>query len=251
MYFVYAGVDSRDMGIINVNLDMGLQEEPFLPTKEIYEISTRYSNTHYFSKAKLEPLMIRLICAFEDEINEDKLQVVKRWLGSANDFQELYFNNIPEKKFFVLYEGIVPFYHTGLSGYFDIYFRANSPFAYSDLIITDAYNEFPIKIVSKADVIIRPEVLIKKNGDGNIAIINQSTGQIVKLKSLYDNEVIYIDNDNRIATSNTRNNLKEVFSNQFLFFNRGNNVLTIEGNCQIKFRYREKYFPQGRVKNID
>lgn len=234
------------MGIINANLDSGLQEEPFLPTREIHETYVRHSNTPHFHKIQNEPLAFNIVCAFNDGMNEDKLRAVRRWLGSANDFRELYFSNAPHRKYFVMYEGITTLSHTGLDGYFEIVFRANSPYACSDLIETEIFDEFPAVIANNSDIPIYPEVLIKKDGDGNIEITNQTTGQVISLSNLQDTETIYINGDKKTFKSSMRNNFR---TNQFLCFAKGNNIIEVDGDCQIKFRYREKYLPHGGIED--
>ena len=42
LYFVYDNINSRDMGLININYSItgGLVEEPFLAKREVLEINT-------------------------------------------------------------------------------------------------------------------------------------------------------------------------------------------------------------------
>ena len=140
LYFVYDGISSQDMGIINVNIDSGLQSEPFYPSASILEISTRYNETPYFQKIKREPLVFNLTFAFEDGFDDDKLRETARWLNQKT-FKELYFSNQPDKKYFAIYEGSPRLFHTGADGYFEITFRTNSPYAHSNLIETGIYNQ--------------------------------------------------------------------------------------------------------------
>lgn len=128
------------MGIINVNIDSGLQSEPFYPSASILEISTRYNETPYFQKIKREPLVFNLTFAFEDGFDDDKLRETARWLNQKT-FKELYFSNQPDKKYFAIYEGSPRLFHTGADGYFEITFRTNSPYAHSNLIETGIYNQ--------------------------------------------------------------------------------------------------------------
>lgn len=133
------------MGIINVSMDSGLQSEPFYPSTNILEISTRYNEKPYFQKIKKEPLVFNLTFAFEDGFDDNKLRQVARWLNQKT-FKELYFSNQPDKKYFAIYEGSPRLFHTGMDGYFEITFRTNSPYASSELIETEIYDcRVPIK----------------------------------------------------------------------------------------------------------
>ncbi len=145
------------MGIINVNIDSGLQSEPFYPSASILEISTRYNETPYFQKIKREPLVFNLTFAFENGFDDDKLRETARWLNQKT-FKELYFSNQPDKKYFAIYEGSPRLFHTGADGYFEITFRTNSPYAHSDLIETGIYNQVsPALTFSRPSPAIHPD----------------------------------------------------------------------------------------------
>lgn len=179
LYFVYDGISSQDMGIINVNIDSGLQSEPFYPSASILEISTRYNETPYFQKIKREPLVFNLTFAFEDGLNDDKLRETARWLNQKT-FKELYFSNQPDKKYFAIYEGSPRLFHTGADGYFEITFRTNSPYAHSNLIETGIYNQVSptftftrpspaIHPVTGAEVGVDTPIFMPFSGDGATA----------------------------------------------------------------------------------
>ena len=103
-----------------------------------------------------------------------------------------------------------------------------------------------ITITNKSDITIYPEILIKKYGKGNIKINNLSTGQVFKFNDIENDELIYIDNDKEIITSDIANsNPEDKFNNQFLYFIRGTNTLKADGNCKLRFRYRERFLPHG------
>ena len=56
-------------------------------------------------------------------------------------------------------------------------------------------------ISNNSDILIYPEMLIKKYNDGDIVITNLNTGQIFKFTDLKNEELIYINNDNETITS--------------------------------------------------
>ncbi len=154
LYFVYDGINSQDMGIMNVNLGSELQSESFLPSAEIHETHTRHNAIPHFHKIKREPLIFNLVCAFEEGVN---LQQVQRWLMKRN-FKELYFSNAPEKRYFAMYEGMSRLSHTGREGYFEITFCTNSPYASSELIETEIFDcATPTLSFSRPSPAIHPE----------------------------------------------------------------------------------------------
>lgn len=49
-------------------------------------------------------------------------------------------------------------------------------------------------IINSGDLVTRPKIwLRKKNGDGDITLVNQMTGQSMELKDIQNNEEIFID----------------------------------------------------------
>ncbi len=156
MHFVYDGINSKNMGIINAILEPGLMEEPFLPSATLHETHTRHNNTPYFNKIKREPLVFNLVCAFEEGLSENKIRQVRRWLAKGS-YKELYFCNEPNKRYFAMYEES-SLSHTGLDGYFEITFRTNSPYAHSNLIETGIYNQVsPTFTFTRPSPAIHPE----------------------------------------------------------------------------------------------
>lgn len=103
-----------------------------------------------------------------------------------------------------------------------------------------------ITITNKSDITIYPEILIKKYGKGNIKINNLSTGQVFKFNDIENDELIYIDNDKEIITSNFLiDNPGDRFNDQFLYLIRGVNTFQVDGDCNVRFRFRYKYLPHG------
>ncbi len=71
----------------------------------------------------------------------------------------------------------------------NIYSRSTSPVFKSFKI--DLYGAY--KIFNTGDEICKPEIWIKKNGFGDLELINETNGQIMKFKDINDGETIYID----------------------------------------------------------
>lgn len=45
LYFVYDGIRSDEMGLINVNMSSGMQEQIFLPEQSLKEVTIRGRDT--------------------------------------------------------------------------------------------------------------------------------------------------------------------------------------------------------------
>lgn len=92
------------------------------------------------------------------------------------------------------------------------------------------------------DFPIKPKLWIrKKNGKGDIAIINFTTGQRVEFKDLNNNEEIYIDCENEeIVSSNQVNGVYRYDSHndEYLELARGSNYITSDGDFDLDIRHK-------------
>ena len=97
-------------------------------------------------------------------------------------------------------------------------------------------------IENAGDMPIKPKLWIrKKNGKGNIALINHTTGQRVEFKNLNNSEEIYVDNENEeIVSSNQYLGVYRYddHNDEYLELNRGSNYLTSEGDFDFDIRYK-------------
>ena len=92
------------------------------------------------------------------------------------------------------------------------------------------------------DLPIKPKLWIKKrNGKGSIQLINYTTGQILELKDLNNNEEVYIDCENEeIVSSNQPYGVYRYDSHNDEFFElvRGDNLITSYGDFDLDIRYK-------------
>lgn len=136
LFFSFAGEKSVDFGIYNVNLDGGMQEEPFSASSEIVEDTAKGKDKPYFQRIKRNPLKFSVNFAFRDTWDNDKINEVTRWLTGQEYYQELYFTNElgvnPEKIYYALVVDDPVLVHNCLrQGYIKLTFRCDSPYAYS------------------------------------------------------------------------------------------------------------------------
>ncbi|MEQ6356555.1 hypothetical protein ABNX05_18185 [Lysinibacillus sp. M3] len=97
-------------------------------------------------------------------------------------------------------------------------------------------------VENTGDLPIKPKIWIrKKNGKGNIAIINFTTGQRVEFKDLNNSEEIYVDCENEeIVSSNQVNGVYRYDSHndEYLELVRGSNYITSEGDFDLDIRHK-------------
>jgi phage-related protein len=151
IHFSYAGIKSSDMGLINVKIDGGLFEEPFLPQRKIEEISIRGKDKPYFQEVRLEPLSFELSFAFEDTYDEKKIREVARWLCQPY-YQPFYTIDNPDRIFYCMVEGDSKLIHNGLKqGYITLTMRCDSPYSYSPKYTKENMNFGKTKTVTLID----------------------------------------------------------------------------------------------------
>ncbi|MNZ98186.1 Phage tail protein [compost metagenome] len=149
LYFEFAGVRSKTLRMLNVNLDGGMQSEYFAASQSINEDKTRGRSKPYFQGIEKEPLSLTVNFAFEEEWTRDELRYVRRWLTEPNYYSPLIFSNDPEKIYYAIYIDEPELLHNSVSqGYITLNFRCNDAYAYSPLMLSPLYDwdESPLTI---------------------------------------------------------------------------------------------------------
>ncbi|OMD71229.1 MULTISPECIES: phage tail domain-containing protein [Paenibacillus] len=144
LFFSFAGKESVDYGIYNVNMESGMQEEIFAPSAEIIEETTRGRDKPYFQGLKREPLKFSVNFAFKDTWDTQKIREVAQWLTSHEYYKELYFTNeignSPERIFYALVVEDPTLIHNCLKqGYIKLTFRCDSPYSYTPITTSREY----------------------------------------------------------------------------------------------------------------
>lgn len=119
--------------------------------------------------------------------------------------------------------------------------HCDSPFAYT-LPKTFSYD-----ISGTQDVVLRsrstmnepyyPQIVVKMNGGNTVSIINHTDGdREFKLTEIpQPQDAVTVDCENGILTASSGLNLYPYFNFKFPRLVRGDNQLTISGNCQVTF----------------
>lgn len=106
-----------------------------------------------------------------------------------------------------------------------------------------AFEFEPVLVIdNKGDDYLKPELWIAKIENGDLSIINLSNNNAeFKFENLLDEETIYVNNDKeQIETSLGATYRYSSFNDRYLELPVGTNVLRINGNAQLKFRYQYK-----------
>lgn len=107
-----------------------------------------------------------------------------------------------------------------------------------------AFSFEPVIVIdNKGDVPCKPEVWITKNGNGDFKITNLSNkSDDFVFTGLIDQETAYVDNEQEdIETSLVYTYRYANFNDNYLSLPVGVNILRINGNAGVQFRYQFKY----------
>ncbi|MCR8641551.1 phage tail family protein [Paenibacillus sp. N1-5-1-14] len=140
LHIEYAGQASNNFGIVNVNKNDGMQEEPYVSGREIIEVKTAGRDKPYFQKIKKDSLKIKVTLAFEDAWDENQFRQVKRWLMNHDYYQPLIFSDDPERIYYALVVDSPVLYHNGMNqGFIDVQFNCSDPYAHSAEHLSQVY----------------------------------------------------------------------------------------------------------------
>lgn len=246
IHFHYDGIGSKEMGLLNVQMDSGLFEEHFAPSRSIKTMSIRGRDEHYFQSIEYDPLSLPLTFYIEEKLSEEQAHQLNRWFHKKY-YKPFYFDDFPDRIYYLMYQGNPRIFHSGMNGYFDIEMVSNSPYSYSPTYTTfmedfTGSSTHEYRFENNGDIEIKPEIWIDKVGSGSIRILNTNNGSDFKIDNLVDGETIYIDGENEEIETDLSNTYRyEDHNDNFLEFDYGVNRLHIEGQCRLQFRYRYKF----------
>ena len=243
LYFTFNGENSTDYGIINCSVESGLYEEQFLSSREIIITNVRDRDEPYFQTKKLSPRVLDVTLAFEDDITSDKLRALGR-LFNQDYYCPMIFSEDLDKIYYVMYQGNPSLFHTGINGYVKFQLLCKSPYIYTSEYLSEIYtiiDSGTIEFTNSGDVDLYPEIEIVKVGNGDLSIVNLSSGAYeFKFTGLVDGEVLYIDNENEDLISSLGISRFGNFNDNYLYLKWGVNQLSITGSCTIQFRNKFK-----------
>ncbi|MCY9517221.1 distal tail protein Dit [Paenibacillus apiarius] len=138
--FSYAGIKCSDYGIVNVNINSGMLEEPFAAPRTLQEVSIGGRGKPYFQGIAKDPLKFQVSFAFEQTWNTRQIREIARWLTEQDYYKELIFSSDPERVFYALAVDEPTLVHNALSqGYVNLTFRCDSPYSYSPVYSSPWY----------------------------------------------------------------------------------------------------------------
>ena len=242
LYLNFDGVNSRDFGLIAVELGTGLYEETLVANRTINETKPNERLQSIFHGITEENRAFELNLAFEDSFNEDKINDVINWLFQ-DYYKPLYFEGQEDRIVFAIISGETNIIHNGLEqGYFTVTVQTNSPYRFSRMRTGNRVGD-TMTLVNNGHETVYPEFSIKKIGKGDLRI--EVDGRNVLIINLTDGEELYIDTLKDKIVTDIRGEYRydnvTIGELSDLYLEVGEKEYTITGGADITYRYREAY----------
>lgn len=246
--FNYNGEWSSDYNVSNINIGSGMFEEILLADRSIDEVSIKGNDRPLYKGIENSPIEFDMVIAFNKKYTEREMENVINWLFQ-NTYKPLFFKGKENRVFYCMPTGSSTITHNGMNeGYLSIRMRCNSSYIYSPTILTKKYdlsmiNIETIELENDGYGFSYPEISIEKVGSGDITLINKTVnGYSLKISNLANAEKIYIDCEKEMIETNLigvyrYNDTVGIFP----YLQHGRNVIEVNGNCKIQFRYKSKY----------
>jgi len=253
--FTINGISNQELKLIHCNINTGMQEEPFIYSREIELTYIKGRDNPYLAHKKPSVLKFNATFAFENTFTSDDLRLLARTIDSQY-FIPLTFidessdNTSITKLYYVILDGDPIISHNCINqGYVTLSFICDSPYCYSPVYQSNVYDMSEnilwtdIIFNNKGDMDCKPEIYITKVGNGDFVIQNLSDNNIqFKFTDLIDQEEISVSNENEIINTNLSIYRYDNFNFNFLSIPPGLNTLRILGNVKFYFKYQFKYY---------
>ncbi len=261
-YFMYNGVNSQDLHLINCTVSTGLYEENFTSSREIQEISIKGRDKPYFQQIKKSPLVLNLTFGFTETWDDNLMKTIKSTLIQSY-YKPMIFSEDLDKIYYCILTSDPKILHNGLcEGYCTLEFRCDSSYAYSPVytfqydLSVNPVNGTVVTINNLGNVDSFPTVEFLKVGDGSgesdVSITNLSNSSIVSeftvsqdsqiTSGIVDDETINCDSERQNISSDISGIYRyDMFNGNYLYLVPGNNRLLIKGNAVFTFQTEYRY----------
>jgi len=253
LYFIYNGVRSEDLGLINVNLNSGLINEPFYGKRQVIKERIRWNPRSYLIDIEEEPLTFSVSFAFKDGFTEEQAREVARVLFLKN-YAPLQFSSNLNKIYYGIFIGDAELVHNGAQeGYLELQFECNAPYAFTPVYTSSIYDysnnsESGTEYIftNIGDLPTKPQIIVEVvDGDSFSIVNNTNRGQKLEFTDLAKGEILTIDCEAESIESSLPgiyryDNMSE--DSEFLEMVRGNNYLLISGKVKIQWKWQSPLF---------
>ena len=244
MHFIFNGAKSYDMGVYKVEVDSTVHSRKVLGSRTVNYMDKRGRKTPLNYSLDYERITFEVTMLFGNP-NGDPVRPTSEmrskvlgWLYS-DEFEELVFTDNPEVVYYAIATEIGELQSYGNGALCTITFETHSPNGWTkesvDQFNIDKKDRIEIMNPSNIYPMYYPTVVISAKEAGDVVITNYSDkGKKTELKKMRKNEVIVIDNENKIIYSELEGeNAFAKFNRGWIGFRKGLNILEVEGNVEL------------------
>ena len=253
LYIMFNGINSQDLNVLNVSVDSGLYEEPFLGTVNILQETIRGRTKPYYMGKQIEQKELNLTLFLPENFSDDQLREIARWLGTPDFYVPLIFSEDPDKIYFCMLNSDSSVFHAGTNnGYIKISMLCDSCYSYSPVFLSPLYDlssnligGTELIIINNGDIDCHLLITVQVISGGSFSIVNKSNGgELISFTNIGDLETLTINTENESIQSDLPltyrlDNMSS--SSVFIMLKRGINRLQIYGNLKIQFKYEARF----------
>lgn len=216
----------------------GVHDMP--PSRGIVNSLVTCSNAYYVGTVFEERVITITCCALMDtktKLLADKMDQIKRVLSPLRE-KELVFGAYPNRYIKGRIEGNMDLSQIGQVGFFNITFYCADPFYYDKVQKSSVTNVTSFNCKNEGSWTSR-KLQAELTVNGTVDIVNQTTGESLRLKSSSPKKVI-VDFEKAAIIGGVAENANDLFvSGTFFELEPGDNQITC--STQALFRYRSCY----------
>lgn len=244
-YFTFDGIKSSDIGVLAVRME-SKATMPTIGSASIDHKQNKYRITpHVYSVTRENislsfKIMVFDSCGNIGKWTPEKYREVGKWL-IHNEYKPLMSPDDNGKMYYAILTDMTDFEIVNNMGHMEVTFATNSPYAWSlpSIEVYSPIGDNPMILHNASNIVDEyyPDIYLHSYEKQNIKMANLTTGQELVIKNVNKNELLFLDGQNKIITTNVfgKNIFKE-FNREWLYLKYGNNLVKIDGNCKIEFK---------------
>jgi len=246
--FAFNDEHSESKYVTKIRIQGGLIQDSFLANRSVDAVRLRNSYKTQLRTIEREPLVIPMALYFDENLTEENIRIVKRWLDT-DDYKSLRFDEDPGRIYYAIVDGASTLSHNAISsGYVEFDMLTNSPYSFSDIIEVEGSStstqEREIRLHNDGDLEVSPKIEVVMNSKlaGTINITNETIGQHLVIENNLANETVTILNEyEEIHTTSTLQNKYSNHNGAFISLTPGENVLKFKGMYTFKLSFQSIY----------
>lgn len=249
--FIFDGIPSTEYGVQIMSLGYAPDTVALVADKEYITVRPPRSSKHTVldvSDPEVLTFDVQIFPVNEDYLDNTAIKQISDWLFNKTNYAKLqvltpelshlYFNCILKSATKLMSADKV----IGIS--FTAECDSNGGWTFPQKRVYD-FSSKNVSILtfnnqSSEENGMRPILQIEMLEDGDFSLANTLSNQIVKINKLNNSEIITMDCENQIISSNLNRYLFDDFNGEFLFMPKGLNKMTVFGKCKITITYQNQ-----------